>query len=38
MMPQGLLVTLDREEILDLLAYVAAGGDPRHPAFTRRDE
>jgi putative heme-binding domain-containing protein len=38
MMPQGLLVTLDREEIMDLLAYVAAGGDARHPAFTRRED
>jgi putative heme-binding domain-containing protein len=37
MMPQGLLVTLSREEILDLLAYVAAGGDPQHPAFRRRE-
>jgi putative heme-binding domain-containing protein len=37
MMPQGLLVTLDREEILDLLAYVAAAGDPGAPAFARKE-
>jgi putative heme-binding domain-containing protein len=36
LMPQGLLVTLDREEILDLLAYIASGADPEHPAFVRR--
>jgi putative heme-binding domain-containing protein len=36
LMPQGLLVTLDRDEILDLLAYIASGGDPEHPAFIRR--
>jgi putative heme-binding domain-containing protein len=35
MMPQGLLVTLSREEVLDLLAYVAAGGDRQHPAFRK---
>ncbi|MCC6418225.1 MAG: HEAT repeat domain-containing protein [Gemmataceae bacterium] len=38
LMPQGLLVTLDRDEILDLLAFVAAGGDPEHPAFVRREK
>jgi putative heme-binding domain-containing protein len=38
MMPQGLLVTLTREEILDLLAYVASGGDPHNPAFARHDD
>ena len=34
-MPSGLLVTLTRDEILDLLAYVAANGDRSHPAFAR---
>ena len=32
-MPKGLLDKLTREEILDLLAYIAAGGDPKHPLF-----
>ncbi|MEO2046644.1 MAG: DUF6797 domain-containing protein [Pirellulales bacterium] len=32
-MPDGLLMTLTREEILDLLAYVEAGGDIKHPYF-----
>ncbi|WP_165231863.1 PVC-type heme-binding CxxCH protein [Aquisphaera insulae] len=32
-MPKGLLDRLTREEILDLVAYVAAGGDPNHPLF-----
>jgi putative heme-binding domain-containing protein len=36
LMPQGLLVTLTQEEIMDLLAYVASGADPEHPAFVRR--
>ena len=32
-MPKGLLDKLTREEILDLLAYIAAGGDPEHAVF-----
>jgi putative heme-binding domain-containing protein len=34
-MPEGLLVTLTREEILDLLAYAIAGGGEKHPAFKK---
>jgi putative heme-binding domain-containing protein len=33
LMPKGLLDKLTREEILDLVAYVAAAGDPNHPLF-----
>ncbi|MEC9097077.1 MAG: hypothetical protein VX776_10615, partial [Planctomycetota bacterium] len=33
MMPLGLLNTLTREEILDLLAYIQSGGDPEHVLF-----
>ena len=32
-MPKGLLDKLTREEILDLIAYVAANGDPKSPLF-----
>jgi putative heme-binding domain-containing protein len=32
-MPKGLLDKMTREEILDLLAYVIARGDARHPLF-----
>jgi putative heme-binding domain-containing protein len=32
-MPSGLLNTLDKEQILDLLAYVLAGGNPDDTAF-----
>jgi putative heme-binding domain-containing protein len=32
-MPKGLLDKLTREEILDLIAYVAAHGDAHHPRF-----
>jgi len=32
-MPKGLLDKLTREEILDLIAYVTAGGDPHHKLF-----
>jgi putative heme-binding domain-containing protein len=32
-MPKGLLDKLTREEILDLVAYVAARGDPKHKLF-----
>ena len=34
-MPEGLLNTLTRDEILDLLAFLEAGGDASHPAFKR---
>jgi len=37
MMPTGLVVTLTKDEILDLLAYVMAGGNAEHPVFRRRD-
>ncbi len=32
-MPPGLVNILTKEEILDLVAYLQAGGDPTHPAF-----
>jgi putative heme-binding domain-containing protein len=32
-MPKGLLDTLTREEILDLVAYIVSRGDPEHPLF-----
>lgn len=32
-MPSGLLVTLSREEVLDLVAYLAAVGDPEDARF-----
>ena len=33
LMPQGLLNKLSREEILDLIAYVYAGGDKENKMF-----
>ncbi len=33
MMPEGLLNTLNKEEILDLMAYLLSGGDPNHQVF-----
>jgi putative heme-binding domain-containing protein len=33
LMPEGLLSKLKREEILDLIAYVLAGGDESNPLF-----
>jgi putative heme-binding domain-containing protein len=32
-MPKGLLDKLTKEEILDLVAYVASKGNPKHPLF-----
>jgi putative heme-binding domain-containing protein len=32
-MPPGLLNTLKAEQILDLLAFIEAGGDPKHRDF-----
>ncbi|MGZ8939992.1 MAG: c-type cytochrome, partial [Limisphaerales bacterium] len=34
-MPERLLAPLERDEILDLLAYVLSGGDSSHGMFTR---
>jgi putative heme-binding domain-containing protein len=34
-MPAGLLNTLTEGEVLDLLAYLEAGGDPRHPLYRK---
>jgi hypothetical protein len=33
MMPQDLLNTLDRDEVLDLMAYLLSRGDRGHTAF-----
>jgi putative heme-binding domain-containing protein len=38
LMPKGLLDKLTREEILDLVAYVMAKGDPNHPLFKGEHE
>jgi putative heme-binding domain-containing protein len=35
LMPEGLLVTLTKDEILDLLAYITSGGNPKSPAFAK---
>jgi len=32
-MPEGLLNSLDRDEILDMLAYMLSRGDPKHRIF-----
>ncbi|HAV31202.1 MAG TPA: hypothetical protein DCX79_04275, partial [Planctomycetaceae bacterium] len=34
MMPAGLINTLNRDEVLDLVAYLQSGGDPDSPVFT----
>lgn len=34
-MPEGLLNTLTRYEVLDLVAYLESGADENHPAFRR---
>jgi putative heme-binding domain-containing protein len=36
MMPKGLLNTLSKPEILDLLAYLESGGDAKDPLFRQR--
>ena len=35
-MPAGLLNTLTKEEILDLMAYLESLGDPKHPNFSSK--
>jgi hypothetical protein len=34
-MPTGLLNALNPDEILDLLAYIQSGGNPRDPMFRK---
>jgi hypothetical protein len=34
-MPTGLVNTLSKDEILDLLAYLEAGGRAEHPDFSK---
>ena len=34
-MPEGLLDVLEKDEILDLLAYIRSGGNQQDEAFTR---
>jgi len=36
-MPEGLLSRMNREDLLDLIAYVMSGGDAEHPAFGRKE-
>jgi hypothetical protein len=33
MMPQGLINTMSKDDVLDLLAYFISGGDPESSAF-----
>jgi hypothetical protein len=35
-MPSGLLDTLNEQEILDLLAYLRAGGNPKHAIYQKQ--
>ncbi|HEY6167586.1 MAG TPA: c-type cytochrome [Verrucomicrobiae bacterium] len=35
-MPEGLLNMLKQEEIMDLVAYVLSGGDPKNAAFAKK--
>jgi putative heme-binding domain-containing protein len=37
-MPAGLIDSFSKEEILDLLAYLQAGGNPRHPNFAPEEK
>jgi putative heme-binding domain-containing protein len=35
MMPTGLLDTLNQDEVLDLLAYLKSGGNPKHEVYKK---
>jgi putative heme-binding domain-containing protein len=37
LMPNGLVDRMSKEDVLDLLAYIASGGDANHPAFRRKE-
>jgi hypothetical protein len=32
-MPPGLLNMMQKDEIMDMIAYILSGGDPSHKAF-----
>ena len=36
-MPPGLINMLNSDELLDLVAYIFSGGDPKHKAFTAKN-
>jgi hypothetical protein len=35
LMPAGLLNPLNQNEILNLIAFLQSGGDPKYPAFAK---
>jgi len=35
LMPAGMINGLNKDEILNLVAYLQSGGDPKHPAFAK---
>ena len=35
MMPAGLINTMSKDDVFDLLAYLISAGDPKHPAFKK---
>jgi hypothetical protein len=35
-MPSGLLDTLNEQEILDLMAYLRSGGNPKHSLYQKK--
>ena len=35
MMPEGLLNRLNEQEVLDLMAYLLSGGEPKHAMFRK---
>ncbi|QTN34011.1 c-type cytochrome [Akkermansiaceae bacterium] len=35
MMPVGTIFTMNRDELMDLMAYLISGGNPEHAAFTK---
>ena len=34
-MPTGLLITLEKDEVYDLIAYLLSGGNPQHASFSK---
>ena len=35
LMPAGMINPLNRDELLDLVAYLQSGGNPQHKAFAK---
>ena len=36
MMPPGTIFAMNKDELMDLVAYLISAGNPKHPAFKQK--